>query len=174
MTNRGDGLIYAMKLLWCPFLLFFIMHDILQHPPLAFSKQALESEYQCGLPPNLNRVTYYLQSSALRTMAAESCAATNLRRQILFTAASSLPLPKFSALSSISSEELSSISTDLLQERQSKAINKGLTSTLLEIFMDMLHECHCLRTNELGTTMAIDEGLMSYALFLIANLLREL
>nr|GMD16392.1 hypothetical protein Iba_chr07cCG8930 [Ipomoea batatas] len=75
MTNRGDGLIYAMKLLWCPFLLFFIMHDILQHPPLAFSKQALESEYQCGLPPNLNRVTYYLHSSALRTMAAESCAA---------------------------------------------------------------------------------------------------
>nr|GMD70767.1 hypothetical protein Iba_chr12eCG9500 [Ipomoea batatas] len=137
---------------------------------LAFSKQALKSEYQCGLPPSLNRETYYLHS-ALRTMAAESCVA-----RILFTAVSSSPSSssKFSALSSTSSEELSSISTDLLQERQSKAINKGLTSTLLEFFMDLLHERHCSRTNGLGTTMAIDERLMSSALMFSTDLLQEM
>nr|GMD50314.1 hypothetical protein Iba_chr11aCG11450 [Ipomoea batatas] len=95
------------------------------------------------------------------------------RRRILFTVVSSSPssLSKFSTLSSISSEELSSISTDLLQERQSKAINEGLTSTLLETFMDLLQE---MKANGLGTMMATDERLMSSALFLFANLLSEL
>nr|GMD52749.1 Nuclear valosin-containing protein [Ipomoea batatas] len=58
--------------------------------------------------------------------------------------------------------------------QQVQAINKGLTSTLLEFFMDLLHERHCSRTNGLGTTMATDERLMSSTLMLFTDLLQEM